>query len=171
MTHDIEHILTSQYPSSVHDAVRYGYLYRKESEVLDSSLHFSLPKASTVLLWIASAVASGIVYDIIKEETKEILSYIKGNKQELDKETEAILENEDSLKEFTIYIEEYYTHDMKITVEQEKYIKEEVEADTAGYEASRIYKETGRIDLTIEERITIQKKAHKRAEELIHRHE
>lgn len=78
MTKDINRILSSQYPSSVNDAVRYGYLYRKESEVIDSSLHFSLPEASAILLWIASAVASGIAYDVIKESVKHIFPYLKG---------------------------------------------------------------------------------------------
>lgn len=170
MTQDINNILSAQYPSSVKDAVRYGYLYRKESEVNESSIRNSLPDASAILLWIASAVASGVVYDVIKENVKRLLSRIKENKQELDKDTEAVLEDDDALKEFTVYIEEYYVHDMKISVEQEEYIKEEVIADTAGKEVKRIYEETGRFVLTKEEYICIGKIAKERAEELIHRH-
>ena len=170
MTKDINRILSSQYPSSVNDAVRFGYLYRKESEVIDSSLHFSLPEASAILLWIASAVASGIAYDVIKESVKHIFSYLKEKKHKLDKNTETVLEDDDTLKEFVIYIEEYYAHDMKITIEQEKYIKEEVVADTTGKEASRIYKETGRFILTKEEYISIERIACERAEKLISRH-
>lgn len=169
MTQDINSILSAQYPSSVKDAVRYGYLYRKESEVNESGIRNSLPDASAILLWIASAVASGVVYDVIKENVKRLLSRIKENKQELDKDTEAVLEDDDALKEFTVYIEEYYAHEMKISEEQEKYIKEEVIADTAGKEIRRICEETGRFVLTKEESVTIGKIAYGRAEELIHR--
>lgn len=170
MTQDINSILSAQYPSSVKDAVRYGYLYRKKSEVTDSSLHHSLPDASAILLWITSAVASGVVYDVIKENVKRLLSRIKENKQELEKDTAAVLEDDDALKEFTVYIEEYYAHEMKISEEQEKYIKEEVFADTAGQEISKIHEETGRFVLEKEEYAIIGKIAYGRAEELIHRH-
>lgn len=170
MQQDLNQILSMQYPSSVRDAVRYGYLYRKESEVCDSNMHYSLPETSEILLWIASAVASGIVYDVIKENAKRLLSHLKERKHKFDKETEAILNDDEALKEFTVYIGEYYAHDMKITIEQEKYIKEEVDADTFGEEASKIYKETGRVVLTKEEYISIRKIAYARAEELIHRH-
>lgn len=170
MQQDINKIFSAQYPSSVKDAVRYGYLYRKESEVVDSNCHFSLPEASAILLWIASAVASGIIYDVIKENVKHLLSCLKEAKHKLDKKTKEVIEDEDALKEFTIYIEEYYSHDMKITIEQEEYIKEEMIADTTGEEATKIFEETGRIVLTKEERIRIDKIAYGRAEELIHRH-
>lgn len=170
MTSDLNSILSSQYPESVEEAVRYGYLYRKKSEVNDSNLHHCLHDASAILLWIASAVASGVVYDVIKETAKRFLYHIRENKQELDKDTEAILEDDGALKEFTIYIEEYYAHDMKISVEQEKYIKEEVIADTAGQEASKIFEETGRFVLKKEEYVSIGKIARGRAEEIIHRH-
>lgn len=170
MHYDLNHILSTQYPSSVHDAVRYGYQYRKESEVCDSNLHFSLHDASAILLWIASAVASGVVYDVIKEKVKYLLSHLKERNQKLDKETETVLNDDQALKEFTIYIEEYYAHDMKISVEQEKYIKEEVIADTTAEESTKIYKETGRFVLTKEEYVCITKIAYSRAEELIQRH-
>lgn len=170
MIQDIKLILTSKYPSLVKDAVRYGYLYRKESEVLSSSMHFCLPEASAVLLWIASAVLYGVAYDVIKENAKKLFSCLKDNKKIIDEETEKVLKDDEALKEFTVYIEEYYTHDMKISVEQEKYIKEEVAADASGEESRKIFEETGRIVLTTEEFIHIRKKAYKRADELIHRH-
>lgn len=166
---DIEEIFNTEYPTSVREAVRYGYQYRKISEKIDGCLHFSLPELSAVFFWIASAVASGIAYDLIKDGCKRLYTYLK-NKKEIDKETEEILNNEESLKEFTVYIEEYYSHNMKISVEQEKYIKEEVAADTSGQESRKIYEETGRIVLTTEEFIHIRKIAYKRADELIHRH-
>lgn len=169
MQQDIKHILSAQYPSSVHDAVRYGYLYRKESEACDSSLHFSLPDASAILLWIASAVASGVVYDVIKENVKLLLSHLKERNQKLDKETDTVLNDDKALREFTTYIDEYFAHDMKITVEQEKYIKEEVIADTIASESNKVYKETGRFLLTREEHTTITMISLEKAEELIRR--
>lgn len=170
MKQEISRILSTQFPTAVHDAVRYGYLYRKESEIYDSNLHSSLPDASAIMLWIASAVASGVVYDVIKENVKRLYSYLKERGEKVDKETETVLNDDRALEEFTIYVEEYYAHDMKISVEQEKYIKEEVIADTTGVEVRKIYKETGRVVLTKEEYIDIRKKAQKRADELIHRH-
>lgn len=170
MTQDINQILSTQYSSSVNEAVRYGYLYRKESEVCDSNIHFSLSEASAILLWIASSIASGVVYDVIKENIKRLFSSLRENMQDLDQETKKVLEEDDALKEFTIYIEEYYAHDMRITIEQEEYIKAEVRADTAGEEASKIHMETGHYVLTKEEYIRIEKIACKRADELIHRH-
>lgn len=170
MKQEISRILSTQYPTAVHNAVRYGYLYRKESEICDSNLHSSLLDASAIMLWIASAVASGVVYDVIKENVKRLYSYLKERGEKVDKETETVLNDDRALEEFTIYVEEYYAHDMKISVEQEKYIKEEVIADTTGVEVRKIYKETGRVVLTKEEYIDIRKKAQKRADELIHRH-
>lgn len=170
MQQDIELILSTKYPSSVHDAVRYGYLYRKESEVCDSRIHFSLPNASELLLWIASAVVSGVVYDVIKENVKLLLSQLKERNQKIGKDAESVLGDDEALKEFIIYIEEYYAYDMKISLEQERFIKEEVVADTTGEEASKIYKESGRVILTKEEYVNIRKIAYARAEKLIHRH-
>lgn len=169
MIQEFNQILSAQYPSSVKDAVRYGYLYRKESETVDNNLHFSLPDASEVLLWIASSVASGIVYDIIKEKVKQLASYLRNCNKKLDRETETILNDEKSLKKFTIYIEEYYSHSMKISKVQEKYIKEEVIADVMADEEVRIQKETGRFILTKEEYHTISRKAVIKAEKLVHR--
>lgn len=165
---DIEEIFNTEYPTSVREAVRYGYQYRKISEKIDGCLHFSLPELSAVFFWIASVVASGIAYDLIKDGCKRLYTYLK-NKKEIDKETEEILNNEESLKEFTICIEEYYSHKMKITVAQEKYIKDEVMADASAEETGRIRKETGRIELTVEEHINVMKSAKVKADELIQR--
>lgn len=168
MIQEVSQILSSQYPTSVKEAVRYGYLYRKESESLsNSNLYFCLPDASSVLLWIASSVASGIVYDVIKDKVKQLVSYLRKSNTKLDKETETILHDEEALKEFTVYIEEYYSHSMKITEAQEKYIKEEIIADTAAEEEVKMHKETGRFVLTKEEYLTITRKAVVKAEELV----
>lgn len=169
MMQEFSQILSSQYSPSVHEAVRYGYLYRKKSETLGDSLHFCIPEASTVLLWIASSVASGVVYDIIKEKVKHLASHLRKCNKKVDHKTETILNDETALKEFTIYIEEYYSHRMNISEGQEKYIKEEVIADTTAKEVGKIYEETGRFVLTKEEYLIIARKAVIRAEELIHR--
>lgn len=166
---DIEQIINDTYPKSIHDAVRYGYQYRKVSETIGDNLHFSLPEPSSILLWIAGAVASGIVYDVIKATCIRIISYLRDNNKRVDKETETIISDEEKLKEFTVFIEEYYTHSMKISEQQEKNIKEEVAADTAAEESSRIRKETNRIILTTEESMHVTKVAYARADEVIKR--
>lgn len=166
---DIEHILNDTYPKSIHDAVRYGYQYRKKSEPAGEYLHFSLPEPSSIMLWIAGVVASGIAYDIIKATCSRIVSYLRENNKKVDKDTETIISDEEALKEFTVFIEEYYTHSMSITEQQEKYIKEEVVADTAAEESSRIHKETNRIILTTEEYMHVNKVAYARADDIIKR--
>lgn len=80
---DIEQILNDTYPKSIHDAVRYGYQYRKVSETAGEYLHFSLPVPSSILLWIAGVVASGIAYDIIKATCSRIVSYFREEISEL----------------------------------------------------------------------------------------
>lgn len=168
---DLEQILKTSYPKTVYDAVRYGYQYRKVSETVGENLHFSLGDPSSVVLWIASAVASGVVYDVIKSMCRKILSYCKKHNCKLDEETNTILNDEKSLREFTVFIKEYYSHSMKISERQEKYIKEEVIADVSAEETGKIYKETNRFVLTIEEYKQITKIASSRAEELIKRRE
>lgn len=166
---DIEQILTDTYPKSIHDAVRYGYQYRKKSETINEYLHFSLSDSSPILLWIAGAVASGIAYDIIKATCSRIVSYLREKNKKVNKETETIISEEKALKEFTTFIDEYYTHSMRISEKQEKYIKEEVVADTAAEESSRLRKETNRIILTTEEYMHVTKVAYVRADEIIKR--
>lgn len=166
---DIEQILYDSYPKSIHDAVRYGYQYRKVSETAGEHCHFSLSDPSPILLWIAGAVASGIAYDVIKATCIRIVSYLREKNKKVDKETETVISDEEALKEFTIFIDEFYTHSMSITEKQEKYIKEEVVADTAAEESSRIRKETNRIILTTEEYMHVTKVALVRADEIIKR--
>lgn len=166
---DIEQIFTDTYPKSIHDAVRYGYQYRKKSETAGKYLHFSLSEPSSILLWIAGTVASGIAYDVIKATCARIFIYLREKNKKVDEETETVISDEESLKEFTVFIDEYYTHSMRITEQQEKYIKEEVAADTAAEESCRIRKETNRIILTTEEYMHITKVAYARADELIKR--
>lgn len=164
---DVEQILNGTYTKSTKEAVRYGYQYRKKSEIIDERLHYSLPEPSTILLWIAGVVASGVVYDVIKETCKSIWLFLKENNRKVDSETEKVITNEETLKEFTVFIDEYYTHSMSITEKQEKYIKEEVAADTAAEESCRIRKETSHIILTTEEYMHVTRVAYNRAEELI----
>ena len=166
---DIGQILNDTYPKSIRDAVRYGYQYRKISETIGDNLHYSLPEPSSILLWIAGAVASGIVYDVIKTTCIRIAVYLREKNKKVDKDTETIISDEEALKEFAVFVEEYYTHSMRITEQQEKYIKEEVIADTAAEESSRIRKETNRIAQTTEEYRHVTKIAFARADELIKR--
>lgn len=57
-----------KYSDDVHNAVRYGYGYRKESEIHESgSLHASLNQVPEVLLWLAKLIIDGLTFDAIKK--------------------------------------------------------------------------------------------------------
>lgn len=153
------------YSEEVKNAVRYGYQYRKEAEINDTSFHFCLHDASDVLLWLGNAILSGIVYDKVRALAKKALEWVKGKGKKIDKETEKVLENEAELKVFYEYVREFSEHRMSITEEQLQYIKEEIMADFGAAKESEIYKKEGRI-ATIEERKVIYREAISYSEKL-----
>ena len=153
------------YSDEVKNAVRYGYLYRKESEESNSSLKYCLPDASDVLLWLGNIILSGFVYEQIKVYAKKTLKWLKENQKKVDPETEAVLENEENLKVFCEYVVEFSERRMSITKEQKEYIKEEIFADFGSAKEVEIYIKEGRI-ATLEERKVIYREAKIYAEKL-----
>ena len=153
-------------------AVRYGYQYRKQAILnvghRDIKLHFCLPPVNEILVWIGKAVLSGIAYDVLKMGVKRLWSKIKAKEIQVDydKETEVILNNDDSLFEFYEYVEEYKNGFVHLTDDEFKYIYEEMIADFSSEEMCKLY--TGDfIRLSKEGRIEIIKEANKRARERI----
>ncbi len=153
------------YSDEVKNAVRYGYLYRKEVEDVDQSIKYCLPDASDVLLWLGNIILGGYVYDKIKDYAKKLLNWLKENGKKVDSETESVLESEDELKIFYEYVVEFSEHRMSVTEEQKSYIKEEIFADFLAAKETEIYKKEGRM-ATVEERKIIYRDAMIHAERL-----
>ena len=165
MTMMEEHIEGISYSEEVKNAVRYGYQYRKEAEKGDLSLKHCMPDASDVLLWLGSAILSGMVYDKVKELAKKAWTRLKDCGKKADMETEAVLENEAELKMFYEYVLEFSEHRMSITDEQRKYIKEEIFCDYGAAKETEIYSKKGRM-ATFEERKIIFRESMEYAEKL-----
>ena len=153
------------YSEEVKNAVRYGYKYRKEAEKANSSVKYCLPDASEVLLWLGKSILSGFVYDTIKELAKNVLKWLKDRGKNIDKETEAVLENEAELKMFYEYVLEFSEHNMSVTDMQREYIKEEIFCDYGAAKETEIITKKGRM-VTFEERKVIFREAMEYAEEL-----
>lgn len=154
-----------EYSDEVKNAVRYGYLYRKEAEDFDQSLKYCLPDASDVLLWLGNIILSGYVYDKIKDYANKSLKWLKENGKKVDSETESVLESEEELKVFYEYVVEFNEHRMSVTEEQKNYIKEEIFADYGAAKEVDIIHKKGRM-ATLEERKVIYREALIYAEKL-----
>ena len=153
------------YDENVRYAVRYGYMYRKDSEQ-QHSIHYSLPEASEVLLWLGSAILSGIAWDAIKGLAIKTYNKLKKKNDSIDKDAENVLANESELKVFYEYVIEFSEHRMSITEQQKKDIKEEILADYDSKRESEIIENYGRL-ATNEERKIIFKEAINFAESLL----
>ena len=153
-------------------AVRYGYQYRKEAIMNvgreDSRLHFCLPPVNEVLLWLGNVILSGITFEALRAGVKFLKSKIldKEIHVECDEETEAILNNDDSLLEFYNYIGEYNNGLVHLPDEEYKYIYEEMMTDFSSEEVNKL-SSGDFFNLPQAERIEIIKEADKRARERI----
>lgn len=127
-----------QYPEEVRNAVRYGYLYRKDAEDR-LNIHHCLHDSSDVLLWIANIVIGGITWDLLKLYVPKMYDQLTKGCKKFEKESKDVLTNEAQLKEFYIYIKEFHEHRMSVTEQQFLYIKEEIIADYMGNAAGEIF--------------------------------
>ena len=117
-----------QYSEHVRNAVRYGYQYRKEVEKdKEISVDYSLGDASEVLLYIAQIIIGGITWDLIKTGCREMYKRLKNSNQQLDKETESILADENELHDFYEFVVDFNNNSMSITCEQRKYIRRRID--------------------------------------------
>lgn len=157
------------YVDNVRYAVRYGYMYRKDAEQQQFTIHCCLPEASEVLLWLGGAILSGIAWDSIKVMAIKTYTKLKEMNQGVDKDTEKVLTEESELKVFHEYIIEFSEHRMSISEQQKKHIKEEILADYHAKKETEIMEKYGRI-ATVEERKIIIKEAFSFAESLLREH-
>lgn len=159
------YIAETEYSDHIHNAVRYGYLYRKQAEQ-DTNTHNCFDDVAPILLWIAQTVISGLAWDVIKSIVKQLYKSVHQKDIIIDYETEAILSDEEQLKEFYEYITEYNNQLMIITREQFSYIREEIIADYLGEETAKIHKQYNRLPTT-KEYTDILEQANFHAEKLL----
>ena len=157
------------YSEDVISAVKFGYLYRKVAESNeDGSFNYCLDVASDILLWIANNILGDVTWEVIKLAVQKLYHKIAHSSIQLDKDTESILTDESQLKEFYVYIIEFYERRMSINDKQLQYIKEEIVADYVSHEAERIYEKENRFP-TNQELSEITKSAILKADNMIER--
>ena len=159
-----------KYSDEVINAVRYGYLYRKEAEKeerhVEISVHHCLPEASAVLLWLGNNILSGLAWDAIKVLAKKAYNKLLDSANPISSKLSALLSDERELKEFYTYVKEFNQQCMSITEKQFNYIREEIVADYYGKECGEIYKQENR-QPTIQEYIRINREANEYADRLL----
>lgn len=135
------------YTDEIKNAVRYGYMYRKEAESNVSS-HACLVDASDILLWLASAIAGGFVWDVVKSLKNRILRKCRKSDFFQDEILRSVLTDEKEFSLFYKYIKEYNNRCMEVTEKQFRYIREEIIADYYGKESARIVQDNHRLPTT-----------------------
>lgn len=161
----ITEIENTQYADNVKYAVRYGYQYRREAE-RNVNFHNCLSDASTILYRLADLVITGVTFDIIKKYAKELWVKLMSMKIKIPEDVNALLIDEDELKRFVVYVNEFSTKNLTATDAQQKYIREEIMADYVGETAAEIWKKKKR-QPTHEEWVTIYRDAVKLADDLL----
>lgn len=149
------------YSDEVRYAIRYGYQYRKVAEKVEknsSTLHYCLPDASSILLWLGSVIIGGATWDFIKALVVKTYNKLFQKGEDLDKDTAKVLQSEEELRVFYEYVVEFHERRMTVTEKQMKYIKEEIFADYGAQKETEILEKEERM-ATIEERKIIYKEA------------
>lgn len=166
---DLAQIETTHYSKDVHFAVRYGYQYRLEAEEYaeeDILFNNCLGDASSFLLWIGNLVISGIAYDIIKKYAKALWEKLMSMKIVIPEDVNKVLIEEDELRKFVTYVDEFNNKAPGITKKQRQYIREEIMADYMGEACGEIWSRENRLP-THEERIRIHQEASRLADEVL----
>ena len=165
------YISGQKYSDKVRNAVRYGYLYRKEAEKHENgSSHACLGETSDVLLWLANLIVGGMLWDGIKAIAKKLYSELKRRGSKCDEVTEVTLKKEVNLKVFYEMVVEFNEHRLTISEEQLKYMREEIIVDYCGNEIGKILGKEKRLP-TIDEYKRIYSEAILYADELLKRRE
>lgn len=105
--------------SDVRSAVHYGWNYRLayEKQLQEEGqirTHYYLVPYEEIINFVALAIASGIIggfaYDVVKKVINKISEFSKnrGHKEDTEK-LFALIENEENMKKFMLYIDEYYS--------------------------------------------------------------
>lgn len=156
---DLSRIERENYSDAVRDAVRYGYQYRLEAEKYadkDYQLNHCLGDPSAVLLWLANLVKTGSVYDLIKIAARHLWDKMMQMKVEIPEDVNKVLLDEDELRRFVKYVEEFDKKELSTTDKERNYIREEIIADYMGKEAGAIQELYHRIPTQDEYRIIIR---------------
>ena len=150
------------------NAVLFGYIYRKEAEQQDerSRTNFCVGEISQILLWLGKMILENLAWEAFKSTAKTL--YLQSTKEGavLSKLEEAVLSDENELKEFYQDIKEFNEQRMAITKNQFQYIREEIEADVVGEELGKIYSQENR-QPTIQEIIDANRKAKQKADSIL----
>lgn len=166
---DITQINSTQYSKEVQWAVRYGYQYRLEADKYAEKgiqFHNDLLGASNILLWLGKQVLSGLTYDIIKQYAKSLGNKLMSMKIVIPKDVDKVLLDDDELKKFVVYVNEFSKKNLQTTVKQTQYIREEIIADYIGESAAEIWKKEKRMP-NQEEWVRIYREANKFADEIM----
>lgn len=144
-----------QYSDEVINAVRYGYEYRKESEKYADPqdgwhVQHCLPDPSSILLWLASKVFDGLVFEVFKEICKKLYQKLIKSETPLSKLVCSILTDEHEMEQFYVYVKEFNDGCIDVTEKQFKYIRDEIRADYCGKESQKIYDQFKRFPTTEE---------------------
>ena len=104
--------------NNVRAAVHYGWNYRLAYEKQlqeDGEIHtyYYLAPYEEIINYVALAIASGIIggfaYDVVKKVISKISEFAKNSGRNQDTEKLfALIENEENMKKFMLYMDEYY---------------------------------------------------------------
>ena len=163
---DIQEFQDGQiYSEDIQNAVLYGYRYRiraEECEANDIRCNFRLSETSPVLYYLTQLVISGVAYDLIKKYASRLWNKLLKMKVNIPENVEIILLDDDELKKFVTYVDEFNGKNPSVSPKVASYIKEEIVADYLGKKAG----ELGRL-LTPEEIMIYTKEAFHYADELL----
>lgn len=165
----MQHILETEYSEAEINAVRYGYQYRIEAEKHadgDCRFDYILPEASAVLLEIAKWVISGVAYDVIKRYATLLWDKLMKMKAEIPEDVNIVLNDEDGLRRFVRYVDEFNKKAVSASEKERSYIKEEIVADYMGKRVNEVYEQHHRMP-TIPEYMEITKDAHNYANKMM----
>ena len=154
-----------EYTDEIKNSVRYGYMYRREAEKNLSS-HACLGDTHDILLWLATAIASGFVWDVVKSLGNRMLRKCRRNNFFQDLFLKSVLTDEKEFKLFYDYVKEYNNNCMSITEEQFKYVREEIIADYYGKKSEIIMMSENRLPTT-EEYMKINREANAYADTIM----
>jgi len=130
-----------------YDAVRYGYNYRityeGEHDGCGDEARYSLAPPEEALIFVAAAIASGIIgnaaYDVVKSVINKIKSSIQDSKNYRNfEQTIFVLENEGEIERFTTYMRDFYNGFEGVNKKVVVAIMEEVVADKLTGTAKRV---------------------------------
>ena len=157
-----------QYSDEVVNAVRYGYLYRKQVECKDSSLqlHYFLPFDSEIVLWLGKLIIDGVAWDLLKTVAKQLYSKLIKSNTHIDNASKSLLTDETELQQFYKCLKEYQDYRMSVTDEQFEHIREEICADYFAKESTKIFQDEHRLP-DYQEILDIHKRATQYADTIL----